>query len=62
VDGSFCVGDSSWTQIRRLTRNDMPSTVQVGMVANGYTGPDVRATFDYIRMSVPSSEADCLPN
>ena len=54
-------GEASFTRIARYTRTDLPGTVQVGMVANGYSGPDIRASFDYVRLRVPTSEADCTP-
>ena len=53
--------ESGWTRIGEVTRDDLPATLQVGMVANGFSGPDVRATFEYITLRVPLDEADCLP-
>lgn len=53
--------EATWTRIGSATRADMPTTVQVGMVANGFSGPDLRATFDYVRLRVPASEAGCTP-
>ncbi|MEE9335596.1 MAG: hypothetical protein V3U65_16010 [Granulosicoccaceae bacterium] len=51
-----------WTQIGAITRNDFPETAQVGMMVNGYLAADIRATFDYVRMRVPATEADCTVN
>lgn len=54
----------------RYERPDLPDTLQVGLMANGWnsTGgqpdesiePDVRGVFEYIRFSSIESEADCL--
>lgn len=67
VDANFFAyrqldNETQWTQIGSASRNDIPETVQVGMVVNGFTGPDIVASFDYIRMQVPDSEANCTAN
>lgn len=54
--------EAGWVQVGTATREDMPDTVQVGMVVNGFTGPDIIATFDYIRMQVPQTSDDCISN
>jgi hypothetical protein len=54
--------ETEWTRIGSVNRNDIPETVQVGMVVNGFTGPDIVASFDYIRMQVPNTEAECTVN
>jgi len=54
--------ETEWTQIGSIARDDLPDTLQVGMVANGFSGPDLIATFNYIRLTVPSTEGDCTPS
>ena len=54
--------ETQWTEIGFVTRDDLPETLQVGMVVNGFSGPDIVASFDYIRMRVPTSTADCIAN
>ena len=54
--------ETQWTLIGDVTRNDFPETTQVGMIVNGFSGPDIRATFDYVRMRVPANVADCTVN
>ena len=54
--------DDDWVQIGNQARPDMPDSLQVGMVANGYTGPDLQATFDYIRLTVPTQASECTPD
>ena len=56
----FLDNETQWTQIGAATRADLPATLQVGMVANGFSGPDVRVTFDYIQLHVPATQAECL--
>ena len=42
---------------------NMPRTLQVGLVCNGWgETPDVRAEFDWVRFSVPQSVADLTPS
>lgn len=52
--------ETSWTRIGEISRPDLPDTLQAGMVANGFTGPDLRATFDYIRLHIPVTESQCI--
>ena len=52
--------ETSWTRIGEISRPDLPDTLQAGMVANGFTGPDIRATFDYIRLHIPVTESQCI--
>jgi len=52
--------ETGWTETNAFERADLPDTLQVGMVVNGYSGPDLVATFDYIRLRVPSSLDDCV--
>jgi hypothetical protein len=57
-------------ETHRFDRGDLPDTVQVGMMANGWNSagdqpdtsvaPDVEVTFDYVHFWRPQSEADCL--
>ncbi|MFK7893995.1 MAG: hypothetical protein AB8B63_24485 [Granulosicoccus sp.] len=51
--------EDRWTPIGSFARADLPSTLQVGMVANAFTGPDLRAEFDYIRLRTPQQESQC---
>ena len=63
-------GESAFMQTHEFNRADLPDTLQVGLVANGWNSgglepdlsitPDLRATFDYIRLWTGASEADCL--
>ncbi len=67
IGSSFSVyrqldNETQWTQIGVVTRADFPGTVQVGMMVNGYLSADIRATFDYVRMRVPTGVADCTVN
>ena len=53
-------GESSFTETDRFDRPDMPTDLQVGVVANGYgSSPNLRAVFDYVRFKTPESESDC---
>lgn len=52
-------GEANWSETEHYERPDLPSALQVGLIANGYSGPDLRAEFDYVRFSVPQSVADC---
>jgi beta-lactam-binding protein with PASTA domain len=63
VSFRFLAGDSGWTQTTSFTRNDLPATLQVGMVVNAFNAPaDLRASFDYIRLRpTPASVNDCTP-
>lgn len=68
----LCRRGSTFRMIRRLAgepalnetnvfnRPDLPQTLQLGLIANGYTAnPDLRAEFDWVRIAVPQSDADC---
>ena len=50
-----------WRRIASVPRPDLPDSLQVGMVANGFEGPDLRATFFEISLRVPQSLEDCTP-
>jgi|GEM_PF-6346010 len=53
--------ETQWTQIGiAVSRPDFPDTVQVGLVVNGFEGPDIVAEFDYVRMTVPANTAACV--
>jgi hypothetical protein len=54
--------ETGWTQIGSVIRDDFPATVQVGMVVNAFSGADLTATFDYVRMIVPQDELGCVAN
>jgi len=48
--------DDAWTLIRTFARPDLPPTVQVGRMANGWTPhADLTAQYDYARISTPDS-------
>ncbi len=57
----WLTGESGWSEEpESFTRNDLPSEVQVGLVANAFAPPvDVQVDFDYIHFGVPSSLQDC---
>lgn len=62
-------GESQFIVTQRYERGDLPAEVQVGMIVNGWNSsgqqpdlsrtPDLEATFDYVRFSVPTGEGDC---
>jgi hypothetical protein len=54
-------GQTDWTETQTLDRGDLPQTMQVGVAANaGYAAnPDLRATFDFARFTVPTTLAEC---
>jgi hypothetical protein len=54
-------GETSWTTTQTIVRSDLPQSLQVGLAANaGYaTNPDLVATFDFARLTIPSTAADC---
>lgn len=56
-------GDADWIEINRYTRADLPSTLQVGMVANGFGTPvDLQAEFEYVReLPTPTNDMECTP-
>ena len=53
--------DSDWVLLRSETRADLPSTLQVGMVANAFAAPaDLRAEFEFIRvLPAPNDVSAC---
>lgn len=52
--------ETDWTSEATHTRADLPATLQVGMIANGYEPPpDLHARFDYIRFGSVTEVADC---
>ena len=53
-------GETSWTLEHSYSRPDLPATVQVGLIANGYQPPpDLHARFDYARFGTVTSQSDC---
>ena len=54
-------GQADWTETQTLDRGDLPPTMQVGVAANaGYaSNPDLRATFDFARLVVPTTLSEC---
>ena len=45
----------------RLSRPDLPATLQVGLMAGNYEAPyETEARFDYIRFGAVSAPADCV--
>lgn len=59
----FLASDGGWTRGYTFQRPDLPSTLQVGMIANAFEAPpDLRATFDFIRLRpTPATADDCTP-
>lgn len=63
------IDEGSWTETNLITRSDLPTTVQVGMMANGWAmnesltafddPPNTHATFDYIRFYLPMNAGEC---
>lgn len=52
-------GESEWTLLKQYDRPDLPQRAQVGVMCNGWTqNADIVAEFDYVRLTVPTSEAD----
>ena len=62
-------GETSFSVVHRFDRSDLPTDLQVGLVAGAWNTsaenpdtsrtPDLEATFDYIRFSAIATEADC---
>ncbi len=54
--------ETSWTLEETYSRPDLPETLQVGLVVNGWTNATLRAQFDYFRiLNDPVTDADdCL--
>lgn len=65
VDGVFYFarrfeGETAWTTTDTSSMY-MPPSVQVGLSANAGGGtPDLFATFDYARLTIPTTAADCV--
>ena len=64
----FLDGESGWTQTNDFNRNDLPETLQVGIMANGWVRlpsepaddpPNLHAAFDYIRFYPVSLLSEC---
>lgn len=57
----WLTSDSDWVPLRTETRADLPSTLQVGMVANAFAAPaDLRAEFEFIRLlPAPNDVSAC---
>ena len=52
--------ETDWTLEHTYSRPDLPGTLQVGLIANGYQPPpDLHARFDYARFGTVSSQSDC---
>ncbi len=56
--------DSAFVQLDQFTRNDLPPTLQLGIMANGWDpsnnrAPDIRGEVDYIRYATPTGQSDC---
>lgn len=59
-------GDTTWTETHTFPETflqtpafTLPQTVQVGLIDNAYLVAGLRAEFEYIKFSRPSSPADC---
>ena len=54
--------ESGWTLEESASRPDMPDTLQVGLVVNGWTNPNLYAEFDYVRIytGTVANSAECL--
>lgn len=51
-------GETKWTLIRQIDRPDLPKSVQVGPMCNGWSNAaDLVAEFDYVRFEVPQDES-----
>lgn len=55
-------GMADWELDHAMVRPDLPDTLQVGLVVNGWTQPDLYAAFDYVRFYTGTIEqsADCI--
>lgn len=52
-------GEQQWTELTTFNRPDLPETLQVGLMCNGWTNnPDLLVFFDYIRFDRPENEQD----
>ncbi|MEN7342916.1 MAG: PASTA domain-containing protein [Pseudomonadota bacterium] len=56
-------GETEWLPLATVVRDDLPTELQVGLVANAASATaDLRAVFSYIRLlPAPATEADCTP-
>ncbi|MFK7887451.1 MAG: hypothetical protein AB8G16_11365, partial [Gammaproteobacteria bacterium] len=55
-------GDVDWIELQNYDRPDLPATLQVGMIANAFSGADLQAEFDFVRrLTTPATAIDCLP-
>lgn len=53
--------EQTWTLTNTISRTDLPTTLQVGMMAVAAAGSnDMRADFSYIRAGTPASVSDCI--
>jgi hypothetical protein len=53
-------GETEWRLLRTIARPDLPSTLQVGIMCNGYQAPaDLHAEYDYVRFATPKTVEDC---
>ena len=54
--------EAGWTLEEAMSRPDLPETLQVGTVVNGWTSANLRAQFDYVRVytGTVGSSAECL--
>jgi len=51
--------EEQWTELTTFNRPDLPETLQVGLMCNGWTNaPDLLVLFDYARFDRPAGEQD----
>ena len=53
-------GEGSWRVIGSMSRPDLPSTLQVGIMCNGYQSADLIAQYDYVHYATPHSRSDLM--
>ena len=52
--------EANWIQTNTFDRPDLPTTLQVGIVVNGFEPPvTITAEFDYVRFAAAGSLDDC---
>lgn len=51
-------GESQWRVLSTMSRPDLPDTLQVGVMCNGYQSADLIAHYDYVHFATPHSETD----
>lgn len=51
-------GERSWRILETINRPDLPETLQVGLMCNGYQNADIIAQYDYVHYATPHSRAD----